>query len=81
MRLPPHSRMLITINRNVTVSPSRKSRPTPLDQEEEMAQDDIDKVYQLHTKFMDAMVNQDVDFLMSLFTEDAMIMAPGAATQ
>ena len=42
-----------------------------------MAQDDIDKVYQLHTKFMDAMVNQDVDLLMSLFTEDAMIMAPG----
>ena len=42
-----------------------------------MAQEDIDKVYQLHTKFQDAMVNQDIDFLMSLFTEDAMVMAPG----
>ena len=42
-----------------------------------MAQADIDRVYELHTKFLDAMVNQDVDFLMSCFTEDAILMAPG----
>ena len=42
-----------------------------------MAQEDIDRVYHLHTKFQDAMVRQDIDFLMTLFTEDAMIMAPG----
>ena len=42
-----------------------------------MAQADIDKVYGLHTKFQDAMVNQDIDVLMSLFTEDAMLMTPG----
>ena len=30
-----------------------------------MAQEDIDKVYELHTKFQDAMMSQDVDFLVN----------------
>ena len=42
-----------------------------------MAQEDIDKVYELHTKFQDAMMSQDVDFLVNCFTVDAILMVPG----
>ena len=43
-----------------------------------MAQADVDQVYALHVKFLEAMVNEDVDFLMDHFTDDAVILAPGA---
>ena len=38
---------------------------------------DVDHVYKKHLKFLDAMVDGNVDFLVSCFTDDAVIFAPG----
>ena len=42
-----------------------------------MAQADIDTVYKLHTEFVEAMKQEDTEYLVKSFDADGIVMAPG----